>query len=113
MAAFGGDYEAMGNAQSPGASGNGKIWSDGSPCYVWQEFVAGTSPTNDAVFAAMIRMEGNTPVVTWVPDTPELRASRVYRTLGKKTLLDANWIDVTDKDKSEYHFFKVTVDLPR
>ena len=59
-----------------------------------------------------IRMDGNTPVITWEPDTPELRATRVYRTLGKKTLLDANWTDITDKDQSEYHFFRVTVDMP-
>ena len=108
----GGDYEAMANAQSPGVGSGGKKWPDGSPYYVWQDFVAGTSPTNDTVFTATIRMEGNTPVVTWEPDTSELRATRVYRTLGKKTLLDVNWTDITDIDQSEYHFFKVTVDLP-
>ena len=112
LATFGGDYEAMASAPSPGASGGGKTWPNGSPYYVWQDFVAGTSPTNDTVFTATIRMEGNTPVVTWEPDTPELRATRVYRTLGKKTLLDANWTDITDKDQSEYHFFRVTVDMP-
>ena len=112
LATFGGDYEAMASAPSPGASGGGKTWPDGSPYYVWQDFVAGTSPTNDTVFTAIIRMEGNTPVVTWEPDTPKLRATRVYRTLGKKTLLDANWTDITDKDQSEYHFFRVTVDMP-
>lgn len=112
LAAFGGDYEAMANAPSPGASGSGKIWPNGSPCYMWQDFVAGTSPTNDAVFTATIRMDGDTPVITWEPDTPELRATRVYRIYGKKTLMDANWTDITDKDMSEYHFFKVAVDLP-
>lgn len=112
LAAFGGDYEAMANAPSPGVSGNGKTWPNGSPCYVWQDFVAGTSPTNDTVFTATIHMNGNTPVITWEPDTPELRATRVYRTYGKKTLMDANWTDITDKDMSEYNFFKVTVDLP-
>ena len=74
--------------------------------------MAGTSPTNDNVFRAAILMEGDTPVVTWEPDTPELRATRVYRMLGKKTLLDANWTDITDKDRSEYRFFKVEVGLP-
>lgn len=112
LAAFGGDYEAMANAPSPGVSGNGKTWPNGSPCYVWQDFVAGTSPTNDTVFTATIHMNGNTPVITWEPDTSELRATRVYRTYGKKTLMDASWTDITDKDMSEYHFFKVTVDLP-
>jgi hypothetical protein len=112
LAEFGGDYEAMANAPSPGVSGNGKTWPNGSPCYMWQDFVAGTSPTNDTVFTATIHMNGNTPVITWEPDTPELRATRVYRTYGKKTLMDANWTDITDKDMSEYNFFKVTVDLP-
>lgn len=112
LSSFGGDYEAMANAPSPGASGSGKIWPNGSPCYVWEDFVAGTSPTNDAVFTATIRMDGDTPVITWEPDTLELRATRVYRIYGKKTLMDANWTDITDKDMSEYHFFKVTVDLP-
>ena len=112
LSSFGGDYEAMASAPSPGTSGGGKTWPDGSPYYVWQDFVAGTSPTNDTVFTATIHMNGNTPVITWEPDTPELRATRVYRTYGKKTLMDANWTDITDKDMSEYHFFKVTVDLP-
>jgi hypothetical protein len=34
------------------------------------------------------------------------------RTLGKKTLIDADWVDITDKDQSEYHFFKVSVEMP-
>ena len=34
------------------------------------------------------------------------------RTLGKKTLIDAEWVDITDKDQSEYRFFKVSVELP-
>ena len=109
---YDGDYEVAAVMQSPGKDGLGKMWPNGSPCYVWQDFVAGTSPTNDTVFTATIRMEGNTPVVTWAPDTPELRATRVYRMLGKKTLLDTNWTDITDKDQSEYHFFRVTVDMP-
>ncbi len=112
LATFSGNYEAMASASSPGASGGGKMWPDGSPYYVWQDFVAGTSPTNDSVFRASVHMEGNVPVVTWEPDTPELRATRVYRTFGKKTLLDVNWTDITDKDQSEYRFFKVKVEMP-
>ena len=107
-----GDYERAAVMQSPGKEGIGKIWPDGSPYYLWQDFVVGTSPTNDTVFTASIHMEGTAPVITWKPDTPELRATRVYKTLGKKTLMDKDWVDMTDKNKSEYHFFKVTVDLP-
>lgn len=113
LAAFGGDYETMANAQSPGKDGSGKVWPNGSPCYIWQDYVAGTDPIKDDVFTAKIEIVDGKPVVTWEPDTPELRATRVYRTLGKKTLMDANWNDVTDKDKSEYNFFMVTVDLPK
>ena len=109
---FDGDYEAMANSQSPGETGDGKTWPDGTPCYVWQDFVAGTSPVDDSVFTAKIRMEGTTPVIEWEPDTPELRASRTYRTLGKKTLLDGRWLEITDEDPSAYNFFKVTVEMP-
>lgn len=112
LAASGGDYEALANAPSPGAAGAGKRWADGTPCRVWQDFVAGTAPTDDALFTATIRLEGATPVVGWWPDTPALRATRVYRTFGKKALGDAEWVDVSGGNPSEYRFFKVTVDLP-
>ena len=113
LASVGGDYEAMANAQSPGTNGGGKVWPDGSTYYMWQDFVAGTNPTNEnSVFTAKIEIVNGEPVVKWEPDTPELRATRVYKTLGKKTLMDKDWVDITNKDQSEYHFFRVTVDLP-
>ena len=114
LAEHGGDYEVAANAQSPGADGSGgKTWPNGSPCYVWQDYVSGTSPTNDVVFKATIRMEGTTPVIEWDPHTDELDAKRVYRTFGRTSLDDADrWSDVTDSDKTGYQFFKVTVDLP-
>ncbi len=91
----------------------GKKDAYGNTAYVWQDYIAGTDPTNEkSVFTSKIEIIDGMPVVTWEPDTPELRATRVYRTLGKKTLLDANWTDITDKDHSEYHFFRVTVDMP-
>ena len=34
------------------------------------------------------------------------------RTLGKTSLSDADWVDVTDKDQSTFRFFKVKVELP-
>lgn len=34
------------------------------------------------------------------------------RTLGKKSLEDADWVDVTGKDQSGYRFFKASVELP-
>ena len=87
---------------------------DGDGMTSFQECIAGADPLNDkSKFAAKISLNANgDPEVTWEPNTPELRATRVYRTLGKKSLTDADWVDVTDKDQSVYRFFKVTVDLP-
>ena len=98
-----GDYEAA--AKMTGRNGRP----------VWESYVAGLEPDDEkSQFSAKIEIQPDgTPKVTWEPDTPELRATRVYRTLGKKTLMDANWTDITDKDKSEYNFFMVTVDLPK
>ena len=83
-------------------------------CAIWESYVAGLIPDDvDSKFTAKIDISPDgTPKVTWEPDTPELRTTRVYKTLGKKTLMDKEWVDVTDKDQSEYHFFKVTVGLP-
>ena len=109
LKSFGGNYERMAAAPSP----VGKKDSSGSALSIWQDFVAGTNPTNEnSVFTSKIEIIDGKPVITWEPDTPELRVTRRYRTLGKKTLLDANWTDITDKDQSEYHFFRVTVDMP-
>ena len=106
---FGGNYERMAAAPSP----VGKKDANGNLMFVWQDFVAGTNPTNEnSVFRSKIEIVDGKPVIKWDPDTPELRASRVYKTLGKKTLMDKDWVDITNKDQSGYHFFKVTVDLP-
>ena len=87
---------------------------DGDGMTSFQECIAGTDPLNDkSKFVAKISIKANgEPEVSWEPNTPELRATRVYRTLGKANLTDADWIDITDKDQSAYRFFKVTVDLP-
>lgn len=103
----------MALSQSPGGDGRGKVWPNGSVYYLWQDYVAGTNPTNEnSVFTAKIEMVDGFPVISWEPDTPELRGTRLYKIYGKQFLTDDDWIDITDKDKSVYHFFKVTVDLP-
>lgn len=108
-AANGGDYEQMGNADSPGASGTGKLKADGSKIKVWEDYVMGTDPTTDNVLTALIEVVDGNPVVTW---TPDLGAARVYKVFGAADLAGP-WTDVTSlADKSAYRFFKVTVDLP-
>ena len=102
----------MGNAQSPGVSGSGKIWPSGSPCYVWQDYVVGTSPTDDSVFTVTIRMDGVRPIVGWSPDLNENGRYNVrkYTVWGKTSLSNGvNWMCPTN---SEHLFFKVKVEMP-
>ena len=95
-----GDYEAA--AHSTGLNGYA----------IWECYVAGLEPDNPkSKFIAKIEMVDGKPVVTWEPDTPELRATRTYTTYGKKTLLDRDWTPVTDENKAEYNFFKVEVTI--
>jgi hypothetical protein len=115
------DWQSMCTTSDNPISGNGtinydklNIDHDGDGMTSFQECIAGTDPLDDkSKFTAKISIKVNgEPEVTWEPNTPELRATRVYRTLGKQSLTDADWIDITDKDQTAYRFFKVTVDLP-
>ena len=93
-----GDYEAA--ARLTGRNGY----------TIWQSYLAGLAPEDEnSRFRARIEIEGDQPVVTWTPDTPELRATRTYTIYGKKTLLDREWTPVTDANRCEYNFFKVKV----
>ena len=77
---------------------------------IWRCYLAGLAPEDEnSMFRARIEIVGDQPVVTWTPDTPELRATRTYTIYGKKTLLDRDWTPVTDANRYEYNFFKVKV----
>ena len=79
---------------------------------IWESYVAGLVPdVENSKFTAKIEMIDGKPVITWEPDNAELRATRTYTTYGKKTLLDKEWMPVTDPGKGEYNFFKVEVKL--
>ena len=99
----GGDYEAA--AHMTGRNG----------CPIWQSYLAGLDPqTESSRFMARIAIVGGKPAVTWEPNTPELRATRIYRKLGKRDIGDPSeeWTEVKDGDEAGYNFFKVTVELP-
>ena len=69
-------------------------------------------PDDDLRITAFRREDGQ-PVITvnhTVDGSGNSFANRI-RTLGKKTLMDAEWVDITDMDQSEYRFFKVAVDI--
>ena len=88
-----GDYEAAAKADA-----------DGDGYAAWQEYVAGTSPTNAAsVFLAVIAMSNGVPFVTW---TPDLGTARVYAVEGKSVLTNAAWLTPTNLDS---RFFRVNV----
>ena len=96
-----GDYEAA--AHSMGRNGYA----------IWKSYVAGLVPDDEkSKFFVRIEMQPDgTPEVTWTPDTPELRATRTYTKYGKKTLLDKDWVPLTDANMMEYNFFKVEVKM--
>ena len=98
------DYETAGNAAS------GKM-QGGRALQVWQDYVAGTDPTNLASrFIAKIEMADSTPIVTWEPDLNTNGVIRTYKVYGKETLEGGGvWQYPTN---SLHRFFKVTVEMP-
>ena len=88
----------------------------GAATPVWQDYVAGTDPTNAlSKFTAKIEMKDGVPVVTWSPalnGDGVREGSRVYRVWGKSDLGDTSWSEVSSGSESGYNFFRVTVEMP-
>ena len=99
-----GDFEAAANAA------NGKT-SWGRPMSAWQDYVAGTDPTNAASrLTAKIEMQGATPIITWEPDLNTNGTIRIYKVHGSETLEGGgNWQYPTN---SLHRFFRVSVEMP-
>ena len=107
---FGGleaDFETAANSL------NGKRDGAGKQLSVWQDYVAGTDPTNVASrLKARIEMRGDEPFITWEPDLNEngTKAVRLYKVYGSETLDGGgDWQYPTN---SLHRFFKVTVEMP-
>lgn len=94
-----GDYETAGHAKGE----NGVA--------LWESYVAGLDPEDPTSrLRAFIEMlPDNTPKVTWSPDLSNAEKPRLYTILGKAKLTDKDWTPVTDANKPQMHFFKVTV----
>ena len=102
------DFETAANAKT------GKRTAFGRELAVWEDYVAGTDPTDvSSVFASTIEMVDGKPKITWSPDLNEggVKAERVYKVFGSKTL-DGQWFE-TNGDEANYNFFTVTVELPK
>lgn len=105
VAKFGDDYPAAAMMST------GKTAADGSPAYVWQDFVNGCDPTNpEDVFRATIEFRDGEPCVGWTPNLNSNGINRIYRILGKPELSDesGDWRRFRPGDK----FFKVWVAMP-
>ncbi len=93
---------------------NGKRDGAGNPMFVWQDYVAGTDPTDaESVFRASITFDRETgnPVVSWTPElTPEEAVKRTYTVFGKVHLNDSDWT-VVNGNAASYNFFKVRVEM--
>ena len=77
---------------------------------VWQDYVAGTDPTNPNDFLrAVISLSNDVPYVSWTPNLNTNGEVRVYTVMGKTNLTDAAWVCPTN---AAHRFFKVKVEMP-
>ena len=104
-AKFGNDFTASLTKPS------GKKDSSGHDLQVWQDYVAGTDPTDvNDVFRATISMVGDEPVISWEPQLPAAEAAkRTYAVLGRTSLFVGDWVPVVPGQEKNYNFFKVSV----
>lgn len=94
----------------------GKVDAAGNAMFVWQDFVAGTDPTDETdVFKASITLVDGAPIVSYTPELSSVEAAkRTYKTYAKERISDVEWTDVTELTPTQrmaYNFFKVTVEM--
>ena len=88
----------------------GKVDTQGRPMAVWQDYVAGTDPSNPNDFLrAVISFTNDLPYVSWTPNLNTNGEVRVYTVMGKTNLTDAAWTCPTN---AAHRFFKVKVEMP-
>ena len=91
----------------------GKKDATGNNLKVWQDYVAGTDPTNpDDTFRAKVSMVGDEPVISWEPTLSAAEAAkRTYTIYGRQVLYSGDWTPVAAGHAKDYNFFKVTVEM--
>lgn len=91
---------------------SGKKDAAGNSLYVWQDYVAGTDPTDESdVFRAAITLVNGKVSIECAPRVNDASVPRLYQVWGKKELTDTNWVKITTSKLDGYHYFKVTVEL--
>ena len=79
---------------------------DGDGQLAWQEYVAGTVPTNhESVFLSVLTITNGTPWISWMPD---LGTARTYTVHGKTNLPESTW----GPTNASSRFFRVNVWMP-
>lgn len=91
----------------------GKKDAAGGDMLVWQDYVAGTDPTDETDrFTASIEMVNGNPVISYRPVLPAAEAARrKYTVYGSVSLTPAAWVEVPAGSERNYNFFKVTVEM--
>ena len=91
----------------------GKFGGDGKELMVWQDYIAGTDPTDEKdVFTASVTVVDGKVTVSYSPELDDGRkAVRKYTTWGKQQLQDAEWTEVPPGQEGNYNFFKVSVEM--
>ena len=92
---------------------SGKKDGAGNEMLVWQDYVAGTDPTDEKdIFTASITIVDGKVTISYTPELDDARkAMRKYTIWGKTSLMDTNWTEVQDGHEAEYNFFKVSVEM--
>ena len=91
----------------------GKKDGAGNPMFVWQDYVAGTDPTDETdVFTASITIVDGKVKVSYSPELDDARkALRKYTIWGKEKLTDKEWSAIGEGEEGNFNFFKVTVEM--
>ena len=75
----------------------GKVDANGRRMALWQDYVAGTDPTNpDDFLRATITVTNDMPHVSWTPNLNTNGEVWVYTVMGKTNLTDAAWVCSTN-----------------
>lgn len=89
---------------------SGKVDCAGNELYVWQDYVAGTDPTDsNSLFRAFIDIVNGCPQIRWEPNLNGTDKNRIYTVFGKYELNDEQWHSPTN---GRSRFFKVSVEMP-
>ena len=85
----------------------------GHDMLVWQDYVAGTDPTDETDrFKVMIDIvDGEVQISYWPELDTAKTALRRYVLMGKESLMDGEWRVVDDGNESVFRFFRYSVDM--